>query len=165
MLPLIKHSWVHCPSCVKFSRLSCPWTDVFIINTRQHFKPHTPQACFQAAPPHRSLSIPPGPSAAAWAWHLACKTGVIFCVHFRRTETNKALCTCLNFTSVRLKYAKKLSLFCRLDTYAWCDQNCLPWVVHFYATSQYWWSQQSAELRKTLRGSCWCEGIITFLWK
>ena len=33
------------------------------------FQAHTPQARFQAAPPHRSLSTPPGPSAAAGAWH------------------------------------------------------------------------------------------------
>ena len=33
------------------------------------FQAHTPQARFQAAPPHRSLSIPPGPLAAAGAWH------------------------------------------------------------------------------------------------
>ena len=33
------------------------------------FQAHTPQACFQAALPHRSLSIPPGPSASAGAWH------------------------------------------------------------------------------------------------
>ena len=33
------------------------------------FQARTPQARFQAAPPHRSLSIPPGPSAAAGAWH------------------------------------------------------------------------------------------------
>ena len=33
------------------------------------FQAHTPQARFQAAPPHRSLSIPSGPSAAAGAWH------------------------------------------------------------------------------------------------
>ena len=33
------------------------------------FQAHTPQACFQAAPPHRSLSIPPGRSASARAWH------------------------------------------------------------------------------------------------
>ena len=31
------------------------------------FQAHTPQARFQAAPPHRPLSIPPGPSAAAGA--------------------------------------------------------------------------------------------------
>ena len=42
--------------------------DVFIIHTRQHLK-LTPQARFQAAPPHWSLSIPPGPSAAAGARH------------------------------------------------------------------------------------------------
>ena len=33
------------------------------------FQAHTPQARFQVAPPHRSLSIPPGPMAAAGAWH------------------------------------------------------------------------------------------------
>ena len=33
------------------------------------FQAHTPQARFQAAPLHRFLSTPPGPSAAAGAWH------------------------------------------------------------------------------------------------
>ena len=33
------------------------------------FQVHTPQARFQVAPPRRSLSIPPGPSAEAGAWH------------------------------------------------------------------------------------------------
>ena len=33
------------------------------------FQAHTPQTRFQAASPHRSLSTPPGPSAAAEAWH------------------------------------------------------------------------------------------------
>ena len=33
------------------------------------FQAHTPQTRFQAASPHGSLSTPPGPSAAAGAWH------------------------------------------------------------------------------------------------
>ena len=33
------------------------------------FQSYIPEAPFQAAPHHRSLSIPPGASTAAGAWH------------------------------------------------------------------------------------------------
>ena len=65
----------------------------------------------------------PTPSSSS----LACRTGVVFCVFWVNKDENKAsegksssprawlaLCTHLVFPFVRLKYAKKSRLFCRL---------------------------------------------------